>query len=73
MTPKIHNGVKMPFSGVGDDETGQAAKPSRIAGLFRSKGLVRRRSLGEGGIGSGSSFEQHGSFEPNEVKSITGS
>jgi hypothetical protein len=67
MTPKIHNGVKMMslLPGAGDDEqTGQAAKPSRIAGLFRSKGLVRRRSLGEGG----SSFDQHGSFDTHEVK-----
>jgi hypothetical protein len=49
MTPKIHNGVKMMslLSGAGDDEqTGQAGEPSRIAGLFRSRGLVRRRSLG---------------------------
>lgn len=63
LTPKIHNGVKMmslAAGAVGDDE---AAKPSRIAGLFRSKGLVRRRSFGEGV----SSVDQHGSIDTNEV------
>ena len=57
ITTKVHNGLKPVLSKDGGTEniseaTGNprnAKSPSRLAGLFRSKGLVRRRSLGESG------------------------
>jgi hypothetical protein len=56
-TTKVHNGLKtvVPIDGAQEDTSAAAGTsrdpktPSRLAGLFRSKGLVRRRSLGEGG------------------------
>ncbi|KAI2507630.1 hypothetical protein MHU86_6817 [Fragilaria crotonensis] len=57
-TAKVHNGLKtgVPIDGAEGDTSAAAGTsrdaktpPSRLAGLFRSKGLVRRRSLGEGG------------------------
>ena len=52
ITTKVHNGLKPVWSKEGGEEDTSAAlniAPNRLAGLFRSKGLVRRRSLGEGG------------------------
>lgn len=53
MTPKMHTGIKTVSDREGEEDHGREKKPSRIAGLFRNKGLVRRRSLGEGGTDQG--------------------